>query len=72
MPRRRDEWTTPRIPISIEIDGVTHRGYYQTERGMIRVDYKWGSKATQLGGSPAQGLARIIMHELVREAPNDE
>jgi hypothetical protein len=71
MSRRRDEWTTPRMPISIEIGGVTHHGHYQTEKGMIRVEYKWGSKVTQLGGSTGtpKGLARMILSELVRETP---
>ena len=71
MSRRIDEWTAPWMPISVEIDGVAHRGHYQTERGMIRVEYKWESKATQLGGSPAASLARMIMHVIVREVPKD-
>jgi hypothetical protein len=67
MSRRRDEWTGPRIPISIVVDGVTHHGHYQAEKRMIRVWYKLGDKATQLGGSPAESLARMILSEMVRE-----
>jgi hypothetical protein len=54
-------------PIAVEIGGVTHRGRYQTENRMIRVDYEGASKATQLGGSPPGVLARLILAELVRE-----
>ena len=73
MPRRRDEWTTPQIPISVEIDGVTHHGHYQREKGMIRVESEWGSKVTQLGGFAAApaSLARVILRELVRDAPKE-
>ena len=49
MPRR-DKWTTPRIPVSIERDGVTYRGHYQGENGMIRVEYEWASKTTKPEG----------------------
>ena len=70
VPRRRDEWTAPQIPISVEINGVTHHGHYEVEKGMLRVEYKLANKVTQLGGSvsaPAT-LARVILRELVREA----
>jgi hypothetical protein len=69
MPRRRDEWTSPQIPVSVEIGGVTHHGHYQVEKGMIRVEYKLANKVTQFGGSAsaAATLARVILRELVRE-----
>jgi|SRR5271166_2908683 len=60
---------TPRKPVSVEIGGATHHGHYQTENRMIRVEYRSSSKATQLGGSPPGVLARLILAELVREAP---
>jgi len=69
MPRRKDEWTTPSKPISVEIGGVTHHGHYQSERRMIRVDYRGLSKVTQRGQSTPEGLARLILAELVRETP---
>jgi hypothetical protein len=58
---------TPRKPVSVEIGGATHHGHYQTENRMIRVEYRSSSKATQIGGKV---LARLILAELVREAPD--
>ncbi len=61
MARRNHDWATPPEEISIEVAGVTYRGTFQTERGMIRVSYRGYSKVTQLGGSAAApaGLARL-------------
>lgn len=67
MSMRKNEWMSPRKPISVEIGGVAHHGHFETERGMIRVDYEGSSKATQIGGSPPKTLARLILSELVRE-----
>jgi hypothetical protein len=71
MARHKTEWTTPSEAISIDQDGVAHHGFFQVERGMIRVSYGGHSKTTQLGGSAGSsaGLARVILSELVREVP---
>ena len=66
---REHEWTTIRMPVSVEIDGVAHHGHYQTERRMIRVDYRGWSKVTEVGGTPPKALARLILAELVRARP---
>lgn len=73
MAIRRNEWTSERLPISYETQGVTHQGHFQAEKGMIRVTYKGGEKVTQLGGSsnnPAS-LARIMLAEIVRETASE-
>jgi hypothetical protein len=60
------------VPIFIEVGGTRYDGHYQTDRGMIRVSYKWNSKTAQLHASavaPA-GLAKLILSELVRETPD--
>ena len=44
-----------------------HQGHYQAERRMIRIEHKGSRKATQLGGSPPEVLARLILAEMVRE-----
>ena len=44
-----------------------HRGHYPAEKRMVRVDNAGSSKATQLGGSPPQVLARLLLSELVRK-----
>jgi hypothetical protein len=74
MPKRRagQEWESP-VPISVERNGVTHKGHYELETHyskpelrMIRVTGEGGSKTTHLGSSPAESLARmILMSELV-------
>jgi hypothetical protein len=71
MRKRKAEWTSPSNPVSLESAGVTHHGSYQVENGMIRVSYKGASKVTHLGGSAVapEGLARLILSELVRETP---
>ncbi len=52
---------------------TTRTMLYMVDKGMIRVSYKGQSKVTQLGGSAAapEGLARIILSELVREVPSN-
>ncbi len=71
MTKRKTDWTSPRQPLSIEIAGITHRGDYQIENGMIRVSFRGGAKVTHLGGSARapESLARVILGELVRETP---
>jgi hypothetical protein len=73
MPRRKDEWMTSREAISVEIGGVAHHGYYQTERRMVRVSYRGSAKVTQLGGMAGvpETLARVLLAELVREAAHE-
>jgi hypothetical protein len=73
MPRRppRQEWEPP-IPISVERNGVTHKGHYELETHyskpqlrMIRVTGEGGSKTTHLSASPPQSLARLLLSEIV-------
>jgi hypothetical protein len=68
---RKNEWTSPPQPVSTS-DGA-HHGSYTVDKGMIRVSYKGHSKVTQLGGSAAapEGLARMILSELVREVADN-
>ena len=69
--RKNDEWTTPSKPISVEIAGITHQGHYQSERRMVRVDYRGLSRVTQRGQSTPEALARLLLAELVRGAPDE-
>ena len=73
MASRKPDWTSPPEEISITVGGVAHRGTFQTEHGRIRVSYRGSIRAAQLGGSKAAPatLARLILHELVRELPAD-
>lgn len=51
--------------VSIERDGKTFTGHYEVTKGIITVTYGWKSKTTQVGGTPAEILARILLSELV-------
>ena len=63
--RKRDPY---RAEVVIEQDSERHLGYYFIESKMITIVYlKGGSKRTQVGGSPPEGLARILLSELVNE-----
>jgi hypothetical protein len=59
--------------VSIEIAGKTYRGAYTVfGTGMITVlgygDLARRTKTTQLGDSPPEGLARIMLRQLVEDA----
>jgi hypothetical protein len=54
--------------ITIERDGKTYRGEYRVEKGMMEVTTAAGGrKRTQLGGTPAEALARLLLGELINE-----
>ncbi|HEY1885346.1 MAG TPA: hypothetical protein VGG86_04740 [Roseiarcus sp.] len=66
------DWSTPSEEISIERDGVTYTGTFQTERKMIRVSYGFDSETAQLGGMPPRAWAVQLLSELVRKASTDK
>jgi hypothetical protein len=53
--------------VSIEYKGKTYNATYTVEKGIITVSTLYGKKATQVGGSPPESLARIMIRELVDE-----
>jgi hypothetical protein len=68
VPKRRQR-TIPHVELAIERDGERHVGNYFVERGMITVSYsKGGSKTTQVGGTPTESLATLLLTELVGES----
>ena len=58
--------SSPVRKITTEIDGVTHDGTYYTHGSMVYVQYGAGRKETQIGGSPAEAIARLLLSEMVR------
>jgi hypothetical protein len=48
---------------------VTIKGRYAVENGLVTVECGLGSNTTQVGGSPPQTLARLMINEMV---PNDQ
>jgi Flp pilus assembly protein TadB len=51
--------------VSIERDGKTFIGEYTVTKGMLKVITSGGQKETQLGGTSADALARLLLAELV-------
>ena len=52
--------------VSIEVNGKTHSANYFLERGMLTVEsHEYGRNSTQLGGLTEEGLARMLLSELV-------
>jgi hypothetical protein len=59
--------SSPVRNITVTIDGVTHSGKYYTHGPMLYVHHENGRKATQIGDSAADTLARLLLSELVRD-----
>jgi hypothetical protein len=49
------------------IGGVTYKGRYYTHGPMVYAYYGSVRKETQIGGSPAETIAKLLLSELVRE-----
>ncbi len=53
--------------VSVEHNGKTYTGTWRTEKGLVTVtSFELGSQTTQIGGSPPESIARIMLGELVR------
>jgi hypothetical protein len=57
--------STPAQWIAVVYGEGEHRleGRYKVESGMITVTCAYGTKTTQVGGTPLDSLARIILSE---------
>ena len=52
--------------VSITIDGVTHEGAYFLRDSMVHVQSPLGTKSAQVGGSPPNAIAKLLLSELAR------
>ncbi len=52
--------------ITVEVDGKTYSGRVEISRDLVTVSTPYGSKTTQIGGSPAESIARIMLREFVQ------
>jgi hypothetical protein len=52
--------------ISVTIDGVTHSGTYFVQGTTVHVHSTMGAKATRVGRSPPEAIAKMLLSELVR------
>jgi hypothetical protein len=65
-PKQPDPWNT----ITLTHEGRTYEGRYRLEsKNWLRVQYRGVSKETHLGSTPPDGLARLLLSELIREHP---
>jgi hypothetical protein len=55
--------------VAVTIDGVTHYGTYFVQSSNVYVQSPFGAKATQVGGSPPESIAKSLLSELVRQRP---
>ena len=55
-------------PVTVTINGVPHNGTYFVQSSMVHVQSMLGSKATQVGGSPPETIAKLLLSELVLKA----
>ena len=67
MPSRHNRVPSPSFEVSIEVNGKEYRGSYRVEgpEPLVYLTSNYGNKTTQLGGSPADMIARLLLHELV-------
>jgi hypothetical protein len=55
------------LEIAVRVGGKLHLGAYTVGDEIVTVSYKGKSMATQVGGSPAETIAAMLLKELVRE-----
>jgi hypothetical protein len=67
MPSRHNRVPSPSFEVSIEVNGREYRGSYRVEGRplLVYLTSIYGNKATQLGSTPAEMIARLLLHELV-------
>ncbi|WP_426615705.1 hypothetical protein [Bradyrhizobium sp. McL0616] len=54
--------------VSFTYDNDRRTGTYEVRSGMVRVITEFGTKATQVGGSPPSAISRMLARELMQEA----
>jgi hypothetical protein len=52
--------------VAVTLDGVTHKGTYYVQGSTVYVQCDSGTKATQVGGSPPESIAKLLLSEMVR------
>jgi hypothetical protein len=56
------------LEVAVRLGGKVHSGAYTVGDAIVRVVYKGTSKATQVGGSPPEAIAGMLLRELVWES----
>ena len=60
---------SPVRSVIVTIDDVLYFGAYYVQDSVVYVQSEFGTKATQIGRSPARAVAKLLLSELVRERP---
>ena len=66
-----ERYRLPREPVSVELKGSTHSGFYTVDHrsGLMTVEYKEKSEKVQtLNTSNVEVLAQIVLSEMVSKA----
>jgi hypothetical protein len=64
---RKKEHFGPWQSIAVTRDGRAYDGRYRLSDFWIEVAYRGWSKGTQRGNTPPDGLAGLMLHELIQE-----
>lgn len=56
--------------VTVTIDGIAHHGTYYVQRSVVYVQSSLGAKATQVGGTPPENVAKLLLSEMVRTSRN--
>ena len=54
--------------VPVEEDGVSYEATYTVSSKVVTVNSFYGSSSTQVGGSPAHSVARMLFREILRGA----
>jgi len=55
----------PHTEITFRVNRKLRTGSFFVEDGMVTAYYEDGSQTTQLGGSPAEVVARMLIREMI-------
>lgn len=51
--------------VEVEKDGSLHQATYTIESGIMKVSYGMTSNSTQVGATPHNVLAEVLLHEIL-------
>ena len=54
--------------IAVEFDGKSYSATYSVDSKVVSVECPYGSRSTQIGGSTAESVARLLVREIVADA----
>jgi hypothetical protein len=68
----RDHRPTFAREVSVIIGDEIHHGTYFVQGSMVHVRWSFGAKATQVGNSPPEMIAKMLLSELVRASTSTD